>query len=168
MATTSQVPSRVWARRGVLWITTALCFAMVGSHVFAQEPPPSKPSQAQTISDATIPLDNLQVTLRPLTKDELETELIGWLGLLKIKIREVRDTELQLKTLAENELDDTLRGQLVVLRTEETAIAERARTVLDALKAKGGDVQTHEQYINAVSDISETTDVTSFFAAIVA
>jgi small conductance mechanosensitive channel len=57
---------------------------------------------------------------------------------------------------------------MLTLRTEETAIAERARTVLDALKAKGGDVQETEQFINAVSDISETTDTTSYRTAIVA
>ena len=74
-------------------------------------------------------MDHLQVILRPLTKDELEIELRGWLDLLRAKIREVGDTELKLKALAENESADPLTEQLVALRTEETALAERARTV---------------------------------------
>ena len=40
--------------------------------------------------------------------------------------------------------------------------------MLDALKAKGGDVQSEEQFIAAVSDISQTTDATSYWVAIVA
>ncbi len=124
--------------------------------------------QAGTTSDATIPVDNLQVILRPLMKDELKSELNGWLGLLRAKIRDVGETELKLKALEEDGSGEGLREQLVLLRTDETALVERARIVLDALKAKGGDVQDAEQFINAVSDISETTDATSRWAALIA
>ena len=125
-------------------------------------------SQAKSTSDAKIPVDHLQVVLRPLTKDELEIELGGWLDRLRAKIREVGDTELKLKALAEDESGDKLKEQLVALRTEETALAERSRIIIDALKAKGGDIQDAEQFINAVSDISETTDATSRWAALIA
>jgi small conductance mechanosensitive channel len=124
--------------------------------------------EAKTTSDAKIPVDHLQVILRPLTKDELDVELGGWLDLLQEKIREVGDTELKLKALTEGESGDTLTEQLVALRTEETALAERARLVLDALEAKGGDIQDAAQFIAAVSDISETTDATSRWAALIA
>jgi small conductance mechanosensitive channel len=140
----------------------------VTSPVVSQEKPESEIPQATTVSDAEIPVDHLQVGLRPLTKDELEIELRGWLDLLRTKIREVGDTELRLKALAESDSGDELKAQLVALRTEETALAERASTVLDALKAKGGDVQTAEQFIAAVSDISETTDTASYWAAVIA
>jgi small conductance mechanosensitive channel len=128
------------------------------------EPPP----RATTTADAKIRVDHLQVVLRPLMKNELHIELGSWLDLLRAKITEVGDTELKLKTLAESESGDALKEQLVTLRTEEAELAARARVVLDALRAKGGDVQTSEQFINAVSDITETTDVTSFWAALVA
>ncbi|TWU03074.1 Small-conductance mechanosensitive channel [Symmachiella macrocystis] len=126
------------------------------------------PPQARTSSSAKIPVDHLQVILRPLTKEELEVELQGWLGVLRAKITEVGETEIKLKTLAENESDEQLADQLITLRTEETALAERARIVLDALKTKGGDVQSEQQFIIAVSDISETTDATTYRAAVVA
>jgi small conductance mechanosensitive channel len=156
----------VW--RGHSALFTLIALLMVASMVVAQDVPGPERPQATTTSDADIPVDHLQVVLRPLTKGELEIELRAWFDLLRAKIREVGDTELKLKALAENESDDKLTGQLVALRTEETALAERARTVLDALKAKGGDVQAAEQFIAAVSDISETTDATSFWAAITA
>ena len=161
-----RTPVEVWLGRFALVALAALL--TVKSPVLAQEKSEPDPPQAMTASDAEIPVDHLQVSLRPLMKEELEIELRGWLDLLRAKIREVGDTELKLKALAEDESGDELKDQLVVLRTEETALAERARTVLDALKAKGGDVQVAEQFINAVSDISETTDTASYRAAIVA
>jgi hypothetical protein len=102
--------------------------------------------QAKTTSNSEIPVDHLQVTLRPLTKDELEAELRSWLDVLRAKITEVGGTELQLKALTEGESSDTLTEQLVALRTAETALVERTRIVLDALKAKGGDVEAAEKF----------------------
>ena len=52
-------------------------------------------------------LDSYQVILRPLTKDELEIEVRGWLELLRAKIREVGGTELKLKAVADNESGNT-------------------------------------------------------------
>jgi small conductance mechanosensitive channel len=161
----SKGPNR--ARQGRLRFFIAVGLLVVNSPATAQEEPEASP-RATTTVDIKIPVDHLQVRLRPLTKDELETQMQGWLGLLREKIREVGDTELELKALAENESGDKLKKQLVALRTEETALDERAQIVLNALKAKGGDIQTSEQFINAVSGISKTTDAASYRAAVVA
>jgi small conductance mechanosensitive channel len=160
--------TRVGTLYGRLTVVAFVGLLAVKSPVVAQEESKPVPPQATTIADTIIPVDHLQVLLRPLTKDELEIELRGWLDRLSAKIREVGDTELKLKALAENESADPLTKQLGALRTEEADLAERARTVLDALKAKGGDVQSAEEFINAVSDFSETTDLASYRAAVVA
>jgi small conductance mechanosensitive channel len=156
----------VWHGRFALVAVVGLL--AVTSPVVSQEKSEATPPHTTTVSDAEIPVDHLQVVLRPLTKDELEVELRSRLDFLRAKIREVGVTELKLKALDENEQSDDLKKQLVALRTEEMALVERARTVLDALKAKGGDVQTAEQFIAAVSDISETTDTASYRAAVIA
>ena len=161
-----RTPTEVW--RGRLALVAVGCLLAVNSTVIAQDKSNQESPKATTTSNATIPVDQLQVILRPLTKVELEVELRGWLELLQAKIGEVGDTELKLMSLTESESNDTLKEQIRSLRMEETALAERATTVLDALKAKGGDVQTAEQFIAAVSDISETTDTASYRAAIVA
>ena len=67
----------------------------VASPVDAQESSVLDLPQATTDSEAEIPVDHLQIRLRPLTKDELEIELNSWLNLLRAKIREVGDTELK-------------------------------------------------------------------------
>jgi small conductance mechanosensitive channel len=157
----------VWHRR---FAPAALVygFLSINSLAIAQRDSGSPPPQPITLSDSEIPLDHLQVVLRPLTREELEIELGGWLDLLRKKIHEVGNVELKVMALGEGDSDDQLGQQLVALRTTETGIAERARMVLDQLKSKGGDVESAEQFIATVSDISETTDATSRRAAWVA
>ncbi len=125
-------------------------------------------ASASTTDDATIAVDRLHVLLRPLSKDQLEMEVDGWLELLQAKINEVGKTELKIKDLAEGETNDALTTQLVELRTEETALIERTQVVLDAFAAKGGDVTEATQFITAISDIGEVTDTTSRWAMIIA
>jgi len=141
---------------------------LVGSEFATAQSTPDPELQPTTTSNAEIAVDHLQVGLRPLTRAELENELNGWLDLLRAKIREVGDTELELSSLAEDESGDELKEQLVALRTDEAALVERTRIVLEALKAKGGDVEQAEQFIDAVSDINETIDATSYQTAVVA
>lgn len=156
-------------------VVFALSLLACSSSVVAQDEAENSPQavteaplQAVTTSDATIPVDHLQVELRPLTKGEVEIELAGWLELMRAKITEVGEIELQLKDLPEGESGDEMKEQLVTLRTEEANLTARTRIVVEALKAKGGDVEEAEQYISSVSDITETTDVTSFAAALLA
>ena len=93
----------VGAWYGRLAVIAVVGLLLVQSPVIAQERSEPDSQHATTASDAEIPVDHLHVILRPLTKKELEIELGGWLKLLRAKIREVGDTELRLKALAENE-----------------------------------------------------------------
>ena len=115
-------PVETWCRRFAIVVIAGLL--AVSSPVAAQDESDPAPTQATTVSDSEIPVDNLQVVLRPLMQEELEIELRGWIDLLIAKIRESRDTELKLKALAENESADPLQRQLVELRTEEMALAQ--------------------------------------------
>jgi len=161
-----------WYRLGATALfvafTCAICLPAARA-AEAGEPSTTKSADSSvTTGDEKIDVDRLQVRLRPLTREELEVELSGWLELLRKKIREVGETELKIKALAENESNDALTATLVELRTAETDLVERATVVVDALKAKGGDVQDAEQFIAAVSDIGEATDATSRWAAMIA
>lgn len=137
--------------------------AVVG---MAQEPPADESSyQAVTVSDPTISVDHLRVLLRPLTKEELEVEASVWLKELRTKIEEVGVAELKIQSLSDVENGDDLQKQLVDLRTQETSLVEHQRLILDALQAKGGDVEEMEQFLTAVTDLGETTDAVSYRAA---
>jgi small conductance mechanosensitive channel len=154
-----------------LWLTIA-AFHVSAVAGLSQDPAADQTSDqilsapVGSAEDPTIDVGRLKVLLRPLSREELQTEAEAWLGLVRAKIREVGETEFRIKDLSEDDADDNLTKQLVTLRTEETALVERTRIVLDDLKAKGGDVEVSEQFIAAVSDITETTDAASFWAAL--
>ena len=157
-----------WYCRRVVAITA--CLLAIGSLATGQEQHETSAAKVTTTtSDAESSIDHLQVLLRPLTQSELEVELSGWLDLLRAKIREVGEAELKIQSLAENDSQaESLNQQLLDLRTEEVNLTERTQTVLDALKAKGGDVQEQQDFVDAVTDIGETTDSISRWAAIIA
>ena len=54
-------------------------------------------AKSTTTADPDIPLDELELLLRPLTRTELETETQGWLNLLKHKISEISEAEIGAK-----------------------------------------------------------------------
>ena len=58
-----------------------------------QEPPP----EPVTISDPAIPVDELELLVKPLTADELFVEADAWLGLLKAKVAEISQAEIEVK-----------------------------------------------------------------------
>lgn len=55
-----------------------------------------------TVDNPTIPTDQLELLVRPLTMEELEVEAAGWLDLVKEKVNEISQAELQVKRSNEN------------------------------------------------------------------
>ncbi len=65
--------------------------------VHAQQNAPSPRQKAVTTEDPTIPIEELELMIKPLTKDELEGEAQGWMFLLKTKVKELSDAEIAVK-----------------------------------------------------------------------
>ncbi len=57
----------------------------------------SSSPEAATIHKINIPVDELELLVKPLTKDELLIEADAWLGLLKTKVEEVSVAEIAIK-----------------------------------------------------------------------
>ncbi|NEO84649.1 MAG: mechanosensitive ion channel [Spirulina sp. SIO3F2] len=55
------------------------------------------PSKAVTVDDITVPVDQLELLLQPLTLEELQTEAAAWFLLLKDKVQEISKTEVAIK-----------------------------------------------------------------------
>ncbi len=153
----------------------------LASGSFSQEA--SAEGTATTISDPQVPVGDLELLLRPLTKNELIVEAEAWLQLLKSKIKEISTSEIQMRQqsreidekvkkidTAEVELQSKVKEHLLVninkLREEQAALIDRFNVVLSALKDKGGDVEEYEMYVAAVSglsmDIQAIKDVSAF------
>lgn len=61
-------------------------------------PPTAAPAYApQTAGDPAVPLDQLSLMVKPLTKDELVSEAGEWLGLVKAKVKTISDLEISVK-----------------------------------------------------------------------
>jgi small conductance mechanosensitive channel len=135
--------------------------------------------EARTTEDVTVSEDTLRVLLRPMTKDELAVEEDAWLAILRTQITEVGEVGLKLaeRTALEESGEDAgdedpelekLKTRLVEMRTQEVELYQRINTVVEALKAKGGDVAETEQYLAAVSDLEASGGADSRAAALVA
>ncbi|MBE9069716.1 mechanosensitive ion channel [Leptolyngbya cf. ectocarpi LEGE 11479] len=55
------------------------------------------PAAAITIEDLTIPIDQLELFVKPLTLEELQVEAAAWFLILKDKVQEISQTEIAIK-----------------------------------------------------------------------
>jgi small conductance mechanosensitive channel len=122
----------------------------------AQETAPPLPA---TTSDVEIPVEELRLLLVPLTSEQLVVEADAWQAVLQAKAQLISDAEIQARR-ADGEAKTELLQQAAGLREERTALMDRTRAVIDALEAKGGEVEPYRKYIAAVSGLTiDATDV---------
>ncbi len=156
----------------------------------ANDDPPPEP---KTTSDPEVPVDQLSLLLKPLTKDQLVVEADGWQGLLQNKLMEISQMQIDLlkekasKEAAEaadeaaseeiasepvasadaeaSDGDDQAADTLVDLQEERTHLVDRNNVVIDALEAKGGDVEGYRKYISSSTGIDfKATDASTTWA----
>ena len=73
------------------------CVIGSGAPVAVAEDAPSTSGKAVSTRDPGIPLDQLELLLRPLTKTELVIEADAWLQILKAKVKQISDAEIAVK-----------------------------------------------------------------------
>jgi len=115
MKNNKMLPKRV---RAIFLIGVVSCFALWGMPARSQpadeataseeataspkaekiEPPPNAdPKAAVTTKDPEIPVEELQLLVKPLALDELANEAAAWQLLLKNKVKEISDAEIAIK-----------------------------------------------------------------------
>jgi small conductance mechanosensitive channel len=85
-----------------------------------------------------IDLDELELRLVPLTKEELKQLAEKWLHIVKAKTEEVMEAQVKVSK-TDGELEDAVREKLIKLQTERKQLFDKYSTVLDAWEKKGGD-----------------------------
>ena len=127
---------------------------------------------------ADMPVDQLRLVLKPMTKDELATEATTWRDRLKQKATELAaydvalrrfhqdPDETQPKTDAAEKKAD-LMTQVNRLREEQAVLLGQFAAVLDSFESKGGDVAEYRKYAAAQGGIivDATDAVGTWFAA---
>ncbi|XZO00759.1 MAG: mechanosensitive ion channel domain-containing protein [Microcoleus sp.] len=114
MINNKMLPKRV---RAIFLIGVVSCFALWGMPARSQEaaataseeataspkaekiepPPKADPKAAVTTKDPEIPVEELQLLVKPLTLDELQNEAAAWELLLQNKVKEISDAEIAIK-----------------------------------------------------------------------
>ncbi len=107
-----------------------------------QEPPP----EPVTISDPSIPVDELELLVTPLTAEELFVEADAWLGLLQSKVAEISQAEIEVK-----------RKDKVIKQTEAKKSIDKAKKALGEVEKTEARVQV-ERTKEAAKDATEAAD----------
>jgi small conductance mechanosensitive channel len=122
-----------------LALAALLC---IGSTSTAQDAPAY---QAKTATTANVSLDILGYQLSPLTVEQVQVEAEAWQDLLANANQQISNNRVLSATAPSAQLDAARQS----LRTRRSGILERFEVTLKALKARGGDTKSFEQYIDA-------------------
>ena len=122
----------------------------------SEESGPEEAPAPLTTDNPDISIEALQFRLKPLTQDQLKAEADGWLAIVQDKVQQI--SELQVQALeAEDAAKSQLQDQISQLQEERTKLIDRLNAVLKSLQTKGGDIETYEKYVTAVSGIDVNT-----------
>jgi len=108
MTNNKMLPKRV---RAIFFIGVVSCFTLWGMPARSQEAeataspqaekiepsPKADPKAAVTTKDPEIPVEELQLLVKPLALDELQNEAAAWQVLLKNKVKEISDAGIAIK-----------------------------------------------------------------------
>jgi small conductance mechanosensitive channel len=129
----------------------------------ADEAPPPVPT---TTGNPEIPVKELQYLLNPLTKEELVVEADGWQVVVKDHIAKISEKQIQAMQ-AEGTTKTQILEEVNKLQEQQTALIDRVDKVVNELRKKGGEVESYEKYLTAVSGIKvDVTDAGSTWTVI--
>jgi len=134
-------------KRYRFFLMTVFVFAcVIGSEapVVAAEEAPSMSGNAVSTRDPGIPLDQLELLLRPLTKTELVIEADAWLQILKAKVKQISDAEIAVKKKNEQ-----------IAKAEEVADAAKAAREAAEEARKAKETASREGGLEAAKEAAE-------------
>ena len=111
-----------------------------------------------TTANPEVPVKELELLIRPLTKDDLNVEADGWLLLLKEQASRVSQNKIEAMK-AEGDAKAKLLADATPLQEQQTALIDRMQAVVEEYRIKGGAVDTYDKYLKTVSGIKvDATD----------
>ena len=131
---------------GAVAMTAMLIFAGVPAGAEGEKPPPT------TTANPAVPLNEFELLLRPLTKEDLKVEAEGWVGLLKDQATRVSRNKIDAMK-AEGDAKTQILAEATRLQEQQTALMDRVQAVVDEFRKKGGEVDVYEKYLKTVSGV---------------
>lgn len=120
----------------------------------------------QTLADQEVPLEQLELLVKPLTKEQLLVEADGWQAALQDKVSEITQVRIavQQQRADPQNAPSADASVLPALNEERAQLVDRVNTVLDELAAKGGDAEPYREYVAAVTGVAlDVSDVSTFW-----
>ena len=120
--------------------------------------------QATTVANAEIPVDELGLLLKPLTKDELVVEADGWLELLKAKVAEISRTRIEIKAKnraiqeSKEAAAEAAKAAKAAADAEAAAAAEAAKEAAETAQAADSAETVEQAADNAAEATDDATD----------
>ncbi|MEA3277307.1 MAG: mechanosensitive ion channel [Pseudomonadota bacterium] len=149
--------------RVLVTLMAALWVLLIGTvfTVSAAEDSAQEPPAALTTADPGIPVDELVLWLKPLTKDELLVEADAWLALLRAKAVEIARAEIAVKR-QNREIEKTQEIQAAAQEAKEhleevKVRAEEAKASGDAEKVKETE-QAASEALAKMQEVSATVE----------
>ncbi|MHC2066804.1 mechanosensitive ion channel domain-containing protein [Bremerella sp. T1] len=125
------------------WIWGLMLLAMVVSPAFAQDEKPAEKEYVPiTTIDPKVPIDQLRIMVKPLTKQELEGEAKAWFKLLTTKSRQIAAVQLGVKKT----------NEAMVAGDEEAAKSSLQQAQQVKEKAEEKAKQAEKEITNAAQD----------------
>ena len=152
-----QISRRSCSLNSIVKIAVVLFLSGLVVPVFAAEESAEPKPAPTTTANPEMPVKELNYRLVPLTKDELEVEAEGWLELLKDHAAKISQVQIDAMN-AEGDAKAKLLADITKLQEQQTVLIDRVKAVVEELKIKGGEGDTYDKYLRAVSGIK--VDVT--------
>ena len=131
-------------------------------------------AKAATTGNPDIPVDELELLLRPLTRTELETETQGWLDLLQTRISEISEaeigakykrTELQSADDMQAALDEVAQAkQAADDKPDDSGAAEALKAAIAAAKALEKESKTAAKDMEGNAAVNRVTEAAAMYA----
>ena len=100
-----------------LFITFIIAVSGLSTTLFAE----TASYKAQTTADPEAPVDELELRLRPLMRDEIKVETDAWLTLLGNKATEISEADIAVKYKRK----DNSQGEIVGTKRKSRCIGEK-------------------------------------------
>ncbi|EKV03257.1 small-conductance mechanosensitive channel [Leptolyngbya sp. PCC 7375] len=111
------------------------------------------PAAAITVEDLTIPIDQLELFIKPLTLEELQVEAAAWFLILKDKVQEISQTEIAIKR--QNEAIASQEEAAQAVTEAEAALAEAEAALAEASPGTSEYEKATEQLETAKQSLQE-------------
>jgi len=133
----------------IVWFSTPVSFSQEAESNYT----------ATTISDPQVPVNDLELLLKPLTKNELIVEAEAWLQLLKNKVSQISKAEIQMRQKSReiDQKEEEIEKKIEQLEETEKQTTEKVEVAAKAEKEIQEKVEAIDKTKSEIEEITTKT-----------